>query len=30
MGDLNIKNSSKGVVDLEKVLFDLNHHFNYL
>ena len=25
--DLNIKNTSKGV-DLEKVLFDLNHHFN--
>ena len=25
--DLNVKNSSKGV-DLEKVLFDLNHHFN--
>ncbi len=25
--DLNVKNSSKGV-DIEKVLFDLNHHFN--
>ena len=25
--DLNVKNTSKGV-DLEKVLFDLNHHFN--